>query len=96
MNPLLTVEEAAKLLNCTEAAVRRWLNQRRLTPVKIGRLTRLKLEDIEAVAAKGLPESGQAGQPVRRDPRRPQEPRSPDTRLTDSQSAPEPAQTALA
>ena len=76
MNPLLTVEEAAKLLNCTEAAVRKWLYQRRLSPVKIGRLIRLRLEDIEAVASNGLPEPGQAVQPVRRAPRRPQEPRS--------------------
>jgi excisionase family DNA binding protein len=63
MNPLLTVEEAAKLLNCTEAAVRKWLYQRRLTPVKIGRLIRLRLEDIEAVATKGLPEPDRSSSP---------------------------------
>jgi len=76
VNPLLTVVETAKLLNFTEAAIRKWIHQRRLTPVKIGRGIRLRLEDIEAVATKGLPEPGQAVQPVRRAPRRPQEPRS--------------------
>jgi excisionase family DNA binding protein len=76
MNPLLTVVETAKLLNFTEAAIRKWIHQRRLTPVKIGRGIRLRLEDIEAVATKGLPEPGQAVQPVRRAPRSRQEPRS--------------------
>ena len=54
---LITVKEAADLLGCSPAAVRKWLYQRRLTPVKVGRLTRLRLGDIEAVAAYGLPEA---------------------------------------
>ena len=76
MNPLLTVEEAARLLNCTPAAIRRWLSQRRLTPVKLGRLVRFRLEDIEAMAAKGLPGPGQAIQPVGRPRGRRQEAQS--------------------
>jgi excisionase family DNA binding protein len=38
LNPLLTVEEAATMLACTPAAIRKWIYQRRLTPVKVGRL----------------------------------------------------------
>src|SRR5262249_21019859 len=52
---LITVNEAAKLLACTPAAVRKWLAMRRLDPVKIGRLTRLKLTDIQRIATEGLP-----------------------------------------
>ena len=76
MNALLNVDEAAKLLNCTPAAIRKWLYQRRPTRVKMGRLTRLWLKDVEAVAIKGLPQPGQAVQPVRRAARSRQEPRS--------------------
>jgi len=60
MNQLLTVNQAAELLSCSEAAIRKWIYQRRLTPVKIGRLTRLRQEDIERVASKGLPDRNQA------------------------------------
>jgi excisionase family DNA binding protein len=56
MGQLLTVKEAAEALGVTEAAVRSWLYQRRLPCVKLGRLTRLRRDDIEAVMAKGLPE----------------------------------------
>jgi excisionase family DNA binding protein len=76
VNPLLSVDDAAKLFNCTPAAIRKWIYRRQLAAVKIGRLIRLRLEDIEAVATKGLPEPGQAVQPVRRAPRCPQEPNS--------------------
>ncbi len=55
MNQLLTVRQAATLLACSEAAIRKWLYQRRLPVVKVGRLTRLRKADVEAVANKGLP-----------------------------------------
>jgi excisionase family DNA binding protein len=54
MSQLLTVEEAAKRLAVTEAAIRKWLYQKRLPVVKVGRLTRLRLEDVEKVASHGL------------------------------------------
>ena len=57
MDQLVTVKEAARLLSCSEAAVRKWLYQRRLPAVKVGRLTRLRLGDLEALVAKGLRES---------------------------------------
>ena len=53
---LVTVDEAAQLLAVTPAAIRKWLSQGRLTKVKVGRLTRLRLADLEEVAASGLPQ----------------------------------------
>ena len=55
MDQLLTVREAARLLVCSEAAIRKWIYQRRLPCVKVGRLTRLRPKDLEALVAKGLP-----------------------------------------
>jgi excisionase family DNA binding protein len=55
---LLTVEEAAERLACKPSTVRKWLFQRRLPKVKIGRLTRLRAVDIADVIARGLPQPG--------------------------------------
>jgi excisionase family DNA binding protein len=54
MDQLLTVKEAAKRLACTEAAIRKWLYQRRLPAVKVGRLVRLREVDLEAMVTKGI------------------------------------------
>jgi excisionase family DNA binding protein len=51
---LLTVKQAAEWLVCSEAAIRKWLYQRRLRPVKIGRLVRLRQRDLEAMVTTGL------------------------------------------
>lgn len=51
---LITVREAAQLLRCSEAAVRKWVYQRRLPAAKVGRLVRLRREDLEAAVARGL------------------------------------------
>ena len=56
MEQLVTVKEAAHLLSCSEAAVRKWVYQRRIPVVKVGRVTRLRLVDLEALVAKGLRE----------------------------------------
>lgn len=61
MDQLVTVKQAAQLLACSEAAIRKWLYQRRLPVVKIGRLTRLRLGDLEALVAKGLPHASGSG-----------------------------------
>ena len=47
MEQLLTVKQAALLLSCSEAAIRKWVYQRRLPVVKVGRLTRVRLTDVE-------------------------------------------------
>lgn len=54
MEQLVTVKEAAHLLACSEAAIRKWVYQRRLPIVKVGRLTRLRQSDLEALVARGL------------------------------------------
>lgn len=54
MDQLLTVKEAAQLLACSEAAIRKWLYQGKLPVVKLGRLTRLRLSDVEALVTKSL------------------------------------------
>jgi len=53
---LMTLEETAAALAVQPATVRKWLHQRRLQPVKVGRLTRLRKSDIQNVIADGLPE----------------------------------------
>lgn len=54
MDQLLTVKQAAQMLSCSEAAIRKWLYKRRLPAVKVGRLIRLRLRDIEALVTAGL------------------------------------------
>jgi excisionase family DNA binding protein len=54
MDRLLTVKQAAEMLACSEAAIRKWLYQRRLPAVKVGRLTRLRLRDVERMISEGL------------------------------------------
>ena len=46
VQPLLSVPEAAKILGVSIWTLRQWLSQRRLAIIKVGRLTKLKLEDI--------------------------------------------------
>ncbi len=55
MDRLLSIKQAAELLSCSEGAIRKWVYQRRLPCVKVGRLTRLRPRDLEALVAKGLP-----------------------------------------
>ena len=54
MDQLVSVKQAANMLACSEAAIRKWIYQRRLRVVKVGRLTRLRLSDLEALVANGL------------------------------------------
>jgi excisionase family DNA binding protein len=53
MDQLLTVAEAASMLACSQAAIRKWLYQRRLPSVKVGRLTRIRVRDVEAFVRAG-------------------------------------------
>ena len=54
MDQLITVKEAAETLAVTESAIRKWLYQGRLRHVKVGRLTRLRRKDVEAIMTDGL------------------------------------------
>jgi excisionase family DNA binding protein len=54
MSELKTVREASLFLACSEAAIRKWIAQGKLPAVKVGRLRRLRLEDLERVASVGL------------------------------------------
>ena len=56
MDVLVSIREAAKHLSCSEAAIRKWLHQGRLQCVKVGRLTRIRKLDLEALIRLGLDE----------------------------------------
>jgi len=49
-NRFLKAQEAAELLGCSPAAIRRWTQQRQLRAYKIGRLTRYCRSDVLALA----------------------------------------------
>ena len=51
---LLTVPEFADALSITPAAIRKWLYQGRLQPVKLGRSVRLRRRDLDRLVAEGL------------------------------------------
>jgi excisionase family DNA binding protein len=55
MDQLMTAKEAAEMLAVTEAAIRKWVYQRRLPSVRMGRLLRLRRKDVEGLIAQGLP-----------------------------------------
>jgi excisionase family DNA binding protein len=46
VQPLLSVPEAAKILDVSVQTLRQWLSQRRLAIIKVGRLTKLTMGDI--------------------------------------------------
>jgi excisionase family DNA binding protein len=46
MNHLLTVKQAAKVPACSEAAIRKWIYQKKLRAFKAGRLVRVSEEDL--------------------------------------------------
>jgi len=52
-NPLLTVDEFAGQLRVTRACVRRWILQRRVSVVKVGRLVRLPASEIRRIIDEG-------------------------------------------
>jgi excisionase family DNA binding protein len=48
VQPLVSIPVGAKILDLSVWTLRQWLSQRRLAFVKVGRLTKLRLEDIQA------------------------------------------------
>jgi excisionase family DNA binding protein len=55
MKALLSAQETALMLGCSIAAIRKWAYQGRLKRVKVGRLARFQLDEVERIAANGLP-----------------------------------------
>lgn len=60
MDELFSIKDAAVKLAVTESAVRKWIYQRRIPIVKVGRLTRIRQADLAAWVRLGL-------QPARKD-----------------------------
>jgi excisionase family DNA binding protein len=52
MDQLLTVREPARLLACSEAAIRKWIYQQRLPAVRVGRLIRISVGNLEMFVGK--------------------------------------------
>lgn len=50
---LLKVEDAAERLGLSPATIRRWILDRRIGVVKLGKAVRLRAEDIETLARNG-------------------------------------------
>ena len=54
MQRLLNVREFAEALGVTTSCVRRWLLERKITKIKIGRLVRIPAEECERLIEEGL------------------------------------------
>ena len=51
---LLTVQAFAKTLNVTTACIRRWILERKITTVKLGRLVRIPANEVLRIVEQGL------------------------------------------
>jgi excisionase family DNA binding protein len=58
MDGLLTIKDAARVLACSEAMLRKWIHEGKLPRVKVGRLTRIRQSDVDAWIRLGLKRSG--------------------------------------
>ncbi len=52
--PLMTIGEFATALRITKACVRRWILERRITSIKVGRLVKLPQSEVERLIEAGL------------------------------------------
>ncbi len=55
---LMTVEEAARFLGLSVWTIRRWIFQRRIPYVKLGRAVRIDREDLDALVERARVEPG--------------------------------------
>jgi excisionase family DNA binding protein len=55
---LLTVPQVAQLFGCTTSCVRRWILERRIAVVKLGRLVRVQQSEAEKLIAAGVRPAG--------------------------------------
>ena len=51
---LLSVPQVAERLGVTRACIRRWILERKITTVKLGRLIRVPASEIERLIDRGL------------------------------------------
>lgn len=51
---LVSVKQAASRLSCSEGAIRKWMTQGKIQRVKVGRLTRIRTQDLDACIRLGL------------------------------------------
>jgi len=51
---LLSVPQFANALGVTPACIRRWILERRITTVKLGRLIRIPASEVERLVSAGL------------------------------------------
>ena len=51
---LLTVHSFAKALNVTPACIRRWILERKIATVKLGRLVRIPESEVNRIVEQGL------------------------------------------
>jgi excisionase family DNA binding protein len=58
MDSLFTLKEAAARLACSEAMLRKWTHLGKLPTVKVGRLTRIRQQDLDAWVRLGLQAGG--------------------------------------
>jgi excisionase family DNA binding protein len=50
---LLTIPEFASLLRIRPSCVRRWIHEERITTVRVGRLVRIPMSEVERVISLG-------------------------------------------
>jgi len=51
---LLTVDAVAEVLSVTPACIRRWIFERKITTVKLGRLVRIPSDEVQRLIQSGL------------------------------------------
>jgi excisionase family DNA binding protein len=51
---LLSVPEFASALGVTSACIRRWILERKITTIKLGRLVRVPVSEVERLVNSGL------------------------------------------
>lgn len=55
---LISLKEAASILSISLSTIRRWITQGRLPCVRLGRLLRVRVADIDAIVRLGLDRHG--------------------------------------
>jgi excisionase family DNA binding protein len=62
MTDLLSIKAVANRLSCSEAMLKKWIARGRIPSVKVGRLTRIRQEDVEAWVRLGLSRDREANE----------------------------------